>query len=226
MLACDVGGWRRATARAVHWPGGGAEPLTLCPSRASRHGRPHAVPADHNSMLQRCMTSRLVRSTNDSVRSAAGAGALHDRFHLERLLVECVRHNDMQRHRPTRAGLRALGCDLFSESQREDKGRARPHAAEHAQATEGGAIKLINMATVVDARPPPHQSQRQQAEREKTMHMMVSHYHETKVKEHMRILARHKIIEDRKEFLERMNTVRSPRETRFEVLASVTRVYL
>jgi hypothetical protein len=37
---------------------------------------------------------------------------------------------------------------------------------------------------------------------------MVMHYQETKSQEHQSILARHKIIEDRKEYLERLNTVR------------------
>lgn len=37
---------------------------------------------------------------------------------------------------------------------------------------------------------------------------MVRRYHETKHFEHQNILARHKIIEERKEYLEQMNTVR------------------
>lgn len=37
---------------------------------------------------------------------------------------------------------------------------------------------------------------------------MVQRYHEIKHLEHQRILARHKIIEERKEYLEQMNTVR------------------
>jgi len=37
---------------------------------------------------------------------------------------------------------------------------------------------------------------------------LIRHHHETKDKEHQRILARHKIIEDRKEHLERMNMYR------------------
>lgn len=37
---------------------------------------------------------------------------------------------------------------------------------------------------------------------------MVKHYHESKHIEHQRILARHYIIEERKEYLEQMNTVR------------------
>jgi hypothetical protein len=47
-----------------------------------------------------------------------------------------------------------------------------------------------------------------QLEREKLRAQMVLHYQETKSQEHQCILARHKIIEDRKEYLERLNTVR------------------
>jgi hypothetical protein len=47
-----------------------------------------------------------------------------------------------------------------------------------------------------------------QLEREKLRVQMVMHYQETKSQEHHSILARHKIIEDRKEYLERLNTVR------------------
>lgn len=47
-----------------------------------------------------------------------------------------------------------------------------------------------------------------QLEREKLRVQMVMHYQETKSQEHQCILARHKIIEDRKEYLERLNTVR------------------
>jgi hypothetical protein len=47
-----------------------------------------------------------------------------------------------------------------------------------------------------------------QLEREKLRAQMVMHYQETKSQEHQCILARHKIIEDRKEYLERLNTVR------------------
>jgi hypothetical protein len=47
-----------------------------------------------------------------------------------------------------------------------------------------------------------------QLEREKLRSQMVMHYQETKSQEHQCILARHKIIEDRKEYLERLNTVR------------------
>lgn len=41
---------------------------------------------------------------------------------------------------------------------------------------------------------------------------MVQSYHENKMKEHQKILQRHKIIEDRKEYIERLNTVREEEE--------------
>lgn len=52
------------------------------------------------------------------------------------------------------------------------------------------------------------------AEREKLRNVMVKNYHETKVQEHHVILQRHKIIEDRKEYIERLNTVREEEEQR------------
>lgn len=51
-----------------------------------------------------------------------------------------------------------------------------------------------------------------QVEREKLRTSMVQNYHETKVREHQKILQRHKIIEDRKEYIERLNTVREEEE--------------
>lgn len=47
-----------------------------------------------------------------------------------------------------------------------------------------------------------------QVEKDRQKQQMVNHYMETRGREHLRILARHKIIEDRKEYLERMNSVR------------------
>lgn len=38
--------------------------------------------------------------------------------------------------------------------------------------------------------------------------LMVERYHASEHLEHQRVLARHKIIEERKEYLEQMNTVR------------------
>lgn len=46
------------------------------------------------------------------------------------------------------------------------------------------------------------------------MNQLVQHYHETKVREHRDVLNRRVIIEERKEMLERLNTVREEEEAR------------
>lgn len=51
-------------------------------------------------------------------------------------------------------------------------------------------------------------------EREKIRNVLVQQYDDTKHKEHQQILARHKIIEDRKEYLERLNSAREEEEAR------------
>ncbi|RZF44083.1 hypothetical protein LSTR_LSTR013138 [Laodelphax striatellus] len=181
-------------------------PLTLC-------RRVHAV----TQALQSPADQQLVRQVSQ-VYQTIGFDRLLELahfttgFHLERLLVECVRHNDMQVRIDHGAGCVHFGCDL-SESQREDKGEGGGPTLQ-SMPSEQVRNQLINMATVLTRALHLINPNANKAEREKTMHMMVSHYHETKVKEHMRILARHKIIEDRKEFLERMNTVREEEEAR------------
>lgn len=55
---------------------------------------------------------------------------------------------------------------------------------------------------------------RKRADRERARQTAVQHYHENKVREHQRVLQRHKIIEDRKEYIERLNTVREEEEAR------------
>lgn len=57
--------------------------------------------------------------------------------------------------------------------------------------------------------------QRRRAERERARQAMVQHYHENKHAEHHRVLQRHKIIEERKEYIERLNTVREEEELRY-----------
>ncbi|XP_039284036.1 eukaryotic translation initiation factor 3 subunit A [Nilaparvata lugens] len=134
-------------------------------------------------------------------------------FHLERLLVECVRHNDMQIRIDHGRGCVHFGMDL-AEAQREDRGPGEGGPTLQPMPSEQVRQQLINMCTVLTKATNIINPNANKAEREKTMQLMVKHYHETKVKEHMRILARHKIIEDRKEFLERMNTVREEEEAR------------
>ncbi|KAL1449822.1 hypothetical protein WDU94_002295 [Cyamophila willieti] len=131
-------------------------------------------------------------------------------FHMERLLVECVRNNDMQIRIDHGAGCIHFGTDL-SESQREDKQDGpllQPMPSEQIR------NQLINMSTVLTKSLQIINPHLDAKERNHTHAALTRHYHATKQAEHLRILARHKIIEDRKEHLEKMNTQREEEEQR------------
>lgn len=70
------------------------------------------------------------------------------------------------------------------------------------------------MATVLHKSVDIINPSKKRLEREKLRAAMVANYHEIKVQEHHKILQRHKIIEDRKEYIERLNTVREEEEQR------------
>ena len=131
-------------------------------------------------------------------------------FHLERLLVDCVRYNDMQIRIDHGKRCIHFGVDL-SEAQRED----HPDGPVlQAMPSEQIRTQLVNMATVLHRANNIINPNKRKQEREKQRVAMVAHYHDTKVKEHQRILGRHKIIEERKEYIEHMNFMREEEEMR------------
>ncbi|KAF7274038.1 hypothetical protein GWI33_013274, partial [Rhynchophorus ferrugineus] len=129
-------------------------------------------------------------------------------FHLERLLVDCVRHNDMQIRIDHGKHCIHFGIDL-SESQREDKPEG---PTLQVMPSEQVRNQLVNMSSVLNQAISIICPSKNKGERERIRSNMVSNYHENKVKEHQKILQRHKIIEDRKEYIERLNTVREEEE--------------
>lgn len=131
-------------------------------------------------------------------------------FHLERLLVDCVRHNDMQIRIDHGNQCVHFGMDL-SESQREDKPEG---PTLQSMPSEQIRSQLVNMATVLHQAIAVINPNKKKQEREKVRAALVNNYHENKVREHQRILLRHKIIEDRKEYIEKLNTVREEEEHR------------
>ncbi|KAK9496574.1 hypothetical protein O3M35_013160 [Rhynocoris fuscipes] len=131
-------------------------------------------------------------------------------FHLERLLVDCVRHNDMQIRIDHGARCVHFGMDL-SESPREDK---QDGPLLQSMPSEQLRTQLINMANVLNEALRVINPNANKEEKDKVRLQLVHHYKENMTKEHQRILARHKIIEDRKEYLERLNTVREEEEAR------------
>ncbi|KAJ8672185.1 hypothetical protein QAD02_003444 [Eretmocerus hayati] len=132
------------------------------------------------------------------------------KFHLERLLVDCVRYNDMQIRIDHGKQCIHFGVDL-SEAQRED----HPDGPIlQAMPSEQVRCQLVNMAVVLHQADNIINPLKKKQERETVRTSMVSFYHETKNKEHQRILGRHKIIEERKEYIEHMNFVREEEEMR------------
>lgn len=127
-----------------------------------------------------------------------------DAFHLERLLVDCVRHNDMQIRIDHGANCIRFGIDL-SEAQREDKPEG---PTLQSMPSEQVRNQLVTMASVLHKAMNTINPHKKKAERDKLRAKMVQQYHESKISEHERILERHKIIEDRKEYIERKNTQR------------------
>lgn len=131
-------------------------------------------------------------------------------FHLERLLVDCVRYNDMQVRIDHGKKCVHFGVDL-SEAQRED----HPDGPVlQAMPSEQIRCQLVNMATVLHRAINVINPNKKKQERAKIRTAMVKLYHETKELEHQRILGRHKIIEERKEYIEQINTAREEEEMR------------
>lgn len=131
-------------------------------------------------------------------------------FHMERLLVECVRHNDMQIRVDHGTGCIHFGTDL-SESQREDKQEGpllQPMPSEQIR------NQLINMSSVLTKSMQLINPGMDKKEKASLHSRLIQAYHASKHLEHMRLLARHKIIEDRKEYLEKINTERENEEAR------------
>ncbi|XP_008473410.1 eukaryotic translation initiation factor 3 subunit A [Diaphorina citri] len=111
------------------------------------------------------------------------------------------------------AGCIHFGTDL-SESQREDKQEGpllQPMPSEQIR------NQLINMSSVLTKSLQIINPHHDTKERSALHANLIRIYHNTKASEHMRILARHKIIEDRKEHLEKMNTQREEEEARRQV---------
>lgn len=196
------------------------DPLNLCSHVQSVVD---SIKADENSqLLQQYMPAlqdvtlvRLIRQVSQVYQTVKFSRLLElarftDKMHLERLLVDCVRHNDMQIRIDHGAQCIHFGMDL-AESQRED----HPEGPTlQSMPSEQVRNQLINMACVLTRAINTINPAKKRIEREILRHKMVERYHATKVEEHAQILKRHKIIEDRKEYLERINILREEEAAR------------
>merc|ERR1719351_448102 len=124
-----------------------------------------------------------------------------DRHHMERLIVECARNNDMQVRIDHRTSSVHFGTDL-AESQKAEVAEG-PHV--QAMPSEQVRTQLINMFNVLNKSLDTINPDRLQIETAELKTKITEAYHQSKVRDHQRLLARHKIIEERKEWLEKYN---------------------
>merc|ERR1719234_1522157 len=121
-----------------------------------------------------------------------------DRHHMERLIVECARNNDMQVRIDHRTSSVHFGTDL-AESQKAEVAEG-PHV--QAMPSEQVRTQLMSMFNVLNKSLDTINPDRLQIETAELKTKITEAYHQSKVRDHQRLLARHKIIEERKEWLE------------------------
>merc|ERR1712002_112439 len=121
--------------------------------------------------------------------------------HMERLIVECARNNDMQVRIDHRTGSVHFGTDL-SEAQRTDLPEG-PHI--QSMPSEQVRTQLMSMMCVLDKSLATIHPDRNKVANAELRQRITEAYHQSKVRDHQRLLARHKIIEERKEWLEKYN---------------------
>ncbi|CAH0696663.1 unnamed protein product [Spodoptera exigua] len=199
------------------------DPLTLCSNVKSvvksLEEDPNSALAQYTVALSDVALVRLIRQVGQCYACIQFARLLElantdDLFHLERLLVDCVRHNDMQirvdhANKCVHFGVEAGGGEWCSAAD-EACGGAILQATPAEQVRE----QLVRAAEVLSRAAATLCPSRRRGERARARAHMVQHYHEHKHAEHHRVLQRHKIIEERKEYIERLNTVREEEELR------------
>ncbi|XP_050353300.1 eukaryotic translation initiation factor 3 subunit A isoform X1 [Nymphalis io] len=199
------------------------DPLTICHNVQtvikSLQEDPNSSLAQYTTALTDVALVRLIRQVAQCYACIQFSRLLElagtdDLFHIERLLVDCVRHNDMQirvdhANKSVHFGVEAGGGEWCSAAD-EACGGAILQATPAEQVRE----QLVRAAEVLSRAAQELLPARRRAERERARLTMVQHYHENKHAEHHRVLQRHKIIEERKEYIERLNTVREEEELR------------
>lgn len=196
-------------------------PLNLCKRVQTVVDAIESIPGENNPLapyikpLKDVTIMRLIRQISQVYESIEFARLLNlapfsNIFELEKLLVESVRHNDMQIRIDHQKRCIYFGTDL-TESQRED----HPDGPSlQSMPSEQIRSQLVNMSSVLHRAVSVVYPNRERDQRAKLRTQMVQHYHDIKDREHQRILQRQKIIEDRKEFIEKQNNAREEEEAR------------
>merc|ERR1712018_29563 len=131
-------------------------------------------------------------------------------FELERVIVDCVRHNDMQIRVDHRSRTVHFGTELAeAQSISETEG---PHLQD--MPSEQIRTQLMKMLEVMDKSLKAIHPDKVKIENNALRQKIVDAYHQSKKRDHQRILERHKLIEERKEYLERLSISRTEEEQR------------
>merc|ERR1719342_3702 len=128
--------------------------------------------------------------------------------HLERLIVECARNNDMQVRIDHRTGAVHFGTDL-SEAQRTEISEG---PTIQSMPSEQVRTQLMTMMSVLDKSVTIICPDRNKQEVGELRNKITDAYHQSKTRDHIRLLQRHKIIEERKEMLEQKNNAQQEEE--------------
>jgi len=143
-------------------------------------------------------------------------------FDLERVIVDCVRHNDMQIRVDHRSKTVHFGTELAeAQSVTENEG---PHLQD--MPSEQIRTQLMLMLEVLDKGLKTIHPDKMKIENNALRQKIVEAYHLSKNRDHQRILERHARIEKRKEDLERLSISRAEEENRKQetLLLEKTRV--
>lgn len=165
--------------------------------------------------LQDVALMRLVRQVSQIYQTVEFSRFLElskfaNAFKLEKILVDCVRHNDMQITIDHKEQMVMFGNDL-SESQREYK---TDGPTIQSMPSEQVRQQLVSMSIVLHRAVAAINPNRQRAGRDALKTKLIEKYHDNKVREHQNILIRQKLIEERKERNERLNIEREEAELR------------
>uniref|UniRef100_T1IIY3 Eukaryotic translation initiation factor 3 subunit A n=1 Tax=Strigamia maritima TaxID=126957 RepID=T1IIY3_STRMM len=133
-----------------------------------------------------------------------------DAFHLERVVVDAAKNNDLQVRIDHRTKCLEFGMDLCV-AQREDLPEG-PNL--QAMPSEQIRNQLVTMSSVLFRSIALIEPTKRKLERETIRQAKVAEYHRTASTKHLRVLARRQIIEERKELLENLNIQREEEERR------------
>lgn len=196
------------------------DPLSLCNRVQTCTDQMSVEENSHLSQyvqaIQHVTIVRLVRQVSQVYQSITfdrilALAKFSNSFYLERILVDCVRHNDMQISIDHKNKCINFGTDLTESKKQETPDGPLLQSMPSEQIRS----QLVNMSVVLHrAVAATINPNRQKADRDALRGQLVQHYHDTKYKAHQSILQRQKIIEERKEQIEQLNVMREEEELR------------